>query len=134
MSIYKVGKCNYCDSRNVVLRPSPFIADGAMMCEECWEMTKKEYANSNGEYIPKFDEDKEDYEMAKDNIKPYVDITINQAPVSVTFECPFCHEKVEIDYDDFEDIMASEYWDWEGSKFECPKCEREIRVDNIDWD
>lgn len=102
MSIYKVGKCNYCDSRNVVLRPSPFIADGAMMCEGCWNMTKEEYANSNGEYIPKFDEDKEDYEMAKDNIKPDVYITINQAPVSVTFECPECEREIRVDNIDWD--------------------------------
>lgn len=96
MSIYKVGKCNYCDNTNVVLRPSPFIADGAMMCEECWEMTKKEYANSNGEYIPKFDEDKEDYEMAKDNIKPDVDITINQRQFQLLLNVHFVMKKQKL--------------------------------------
>jgi len=56
MSIYKKGKCDYCDTKNTLTRPSPFMADrGAMMCKYCWDMTKEEYANSNGEWIPDFE-------------------------------------------------------------------------------
>lgn len=49
-NIYKKEKCSYCDDENTLTRPSPFMADrGAMMCKYCWDMTKEEYANSNGE-------------------------------------------------------------------------------------
>ena len=27
MSIYKIGKCDYCGEKNQILRPSPFMAD-----------------------------------------------------------------------------------------------------------
>jgi predicted nucleic acid-binding Zn ribbon protein len=63
MSIYEIGKCNYCGSKNEVVRPTPFMADrAAMMCEECWDETQNEYAASNGEYIPDFQSDKEVYQ------------------------------------------------------------------------
>ncbi len=65
MSFYKIGKCNYCDEENQILRPSPFMADVAMMCEHCWNETQKEYAASNGEYIPDFDSNKSEYENLK---------------------------------------------------------------------
>jgi hypothetical protein len=49
--------CNYCDDHVEKTRPTPFLADiGANMCKGCWDMTKKEYADSNGEYIPEFDD------------------------------------------------------------------------------
>ena len=62
MSFYKIGTCSYCGEQNQILRPSPFMADReAMMCEYCWNETQKEYAASNGEYIPDFDSRKEEY-------------------------------------------------------------------------
>lgn len=61
MGIYKIGKCDYCDNKGEIVRPTPFMADIAMMCEYCWGETKKEYANSHGEYIDDFQSDKEDY-------------------------------------------------------------------------
>jgi len=36
---------------------------GAMMCEHCWNDTQKEYAASNGEYIPNFDSKKDEYNI-----------------------------------------------------------------------
>ncbi|HCL4447175.1 TPA: hypothetical protein N2D16_002780 [Clostridium botulinum] len=70
MSFYKIGTCDYCDEENQILRPSPFLADmSAMMCEYCWSEIKKEYMNSNGEYIPDFDDKKEEYEEMKSNVK-----------------------------------------------------------------
>lgn len=63
MSFYEIGTCSYCDEENQILRPSPFMADvKAMMCKHCWDETKKEYAASNGEYIPDFDSEKSEYE------------------------------------------------------------------------
>jgi hypothetical protein len=51
------GNCAYCDEFTDKLRPSPFMADtGADMCKYCWDSTKEEYATSNGEYIPNFDD------------------------------------------------------------------------------
>ncbi|WP_234404988.1 dUTP diphosphatase [Paenibacillus bouchesdurhonensis] len=53
--MYPLETCSYCGEEVSYTRPSPFIADaGADMCEHCWDMTKKEYAASNGEYIPDF--------------------------------------------------------------------------------
>ncbi|EKS4345101.1 hypothetical protein QB607_003105 [Clostridium botulinum] len=69
MSFYKIGTCDYCDEENKILRPSPFMVDmSAMMCEYCWSETKKEYMNSNGEYIPDFDSRKEEYKELISNI------------------------------------------------------------------
>ena len=56
-NIYKLGVCDYCGEENKITRPSPFMGDVSMMCKECWDMTKEEYWNSNGEYIPKFEDD-----------------------------------------------------------------------------
>lgn len=135
MSIYKVGECSYCGDENKVLRPSPFMADtGAMMCEECWNFTKEEYKNSNGEYIPDFQDNKEDYEKAKNNINPKTDITIISEPTWVKFDCPFCGEEIEMLYSDFYNLIRCEVCDWEYSKFECPECNKEIEVDDVNWD
>ncbi|MGO4496403.1 dUTP diphosphatase [Paenibacillus sp. 2RAB27] len=50
-------ECNYCEEQVDFTRPSPFMADyNANMCKQCWDMTKNEYAASNGEYIPAFEE------------------------------------------------------------------------------
>lgn len=53
--MYPLEECSYCGEEVEYTRPTPFMADaGADMCEECWNMTKKEYAASNDEYIPDF--------------------------------------------------------------------------------
>lgn len=63
MSIYKIGKCDYCEEKNIILRPTPFMGDrAAMMCEECWDETQKEYEASNGECISDFQTEKVDYQ------------------------------------------------------------------------
>lgn len=49
-------ECDYCGEPAEKLRPSPFMSDyWAKMCKHCWDMTKEEYAASNGEYIPDFE-------------------------------------------------------------------------------
>lgn len=69
MSLYEIGTCSYCNENNQILRPSPFMADTkAMMCDHCWNETKKEYSDSNGEYIPDFDSNKDEYKSAKNSI------------------------------------------------------------------
>jgi len=68
MNIYEIGTCSYCDDKKQILRPSPFMADTkAMMCEHCWNETKKEYLASNEEYIPDFDSNKSEYENLKNS-------------------------------------------------------------------
>lgn len=63
MSIYKVGKCDYCGESPVIVRCTPFFADvPATMCKICWNFTKEEYADSHGEYIDKFESQKQEYE------------------------------------------------------------------------
>jgi len=53
--MYPLEKCSYCGEDVSFTRPSPFMADAsADMCEDCWNMTRKEYFASNGEYIPDF--------------------------------------------------------------------------------
>lgn len=53
--MFPLERCSYCGEEVSYTRPSPFMADfDADMCEECWNMTKEEYAASNGEYIPDF--------------------------------------------------------------------------------
>jgi hypothetical protein len=50
-----ISKCDYCDTRNIEVRGTPFMADiPAKMCEECWDITKEEYENSDGVYIGEF--------------------------------------------------------------------------------
>ncbi|MCY9512331.1 dUTP diphosphatase [Paenibacillus larvae] len=49
--------CDYCGEDVDYTRPSPFLANaGASMCKACWDMTQTEYAASNGEYIPDFED------------------------------------------------------------------------------
>ncbi|NME63817.1 hypothetical protein HF846_04275 [Clostridium cadaveris] len=63
MEIYKIGKCDYCGDKNVVVRSTPFMADRlASMCEYCWNETQKEYASSNEEYIGDFQSNKNEYD------------------------------------------------------------------------
>ncbi|MCJ7840530.1 hypothetical protein MUB24_06260 [Lederbergia sp. NSJ-179] len=47
-------KCDYCEDIAKV-RTTPFLADsGAVMCEYCWNHTRREYKDSHGEDIGKF--------------------------------------------------------------------------------
>jgi len=48
--------CDYCDEYVDKLRPSPFMGDRGMMCKDCWNMTKEEYAASQDEHIPDFED------------------------------------------------------------------------------
>jgi dimeric dUTPase (all-alpha-NTP-PPase superfamily) len=50
-------ECDYCGENVDYTRPSPFMGDiRSSMCKPCWDMTKKEYAASTGEYIPEFED------------------------------------------------------------------------------
>lgn len=62
-------------------------------------------------------------------------LTIIQHPVEVNFECPHCHEDIEIEYFIFTDFIGiNNPGDWEGSILDCPRCEKEIEIDEVEWD
>lgn len=64
-----------------------------------------------------------------------VDITIVRTPRYVTFDCPYCDEEIEMDYDEFTDFMMEDNpSEWEYEPFFCPKCYEELEVGDIDWD
>ena len=47
-----------------------------------------------------------------------VDIKIIREPSYVNFTCPHCDEEIEMDYDEFYDMMVSDYWgDWRYEEF-----------------
>lgn len=63
------------------------------------------------------------------------DITIETTPKYVKYECPYCGEEVEIDYDDFEDEMPDDYWgDWCGERVTCEKCGRDFEINGVEVD
>lgn len=64
-----------------------------------------------------------------------VDITIVQVPEYIIFDCPYCGEEVEVDYDDFQcDMMDNNPGNWGYESFLCPKCHEELEVGDVDWD
>ncbi|WP_201319083.1 dUTP diphosphatase [Paenibacillus sp. EPM92] len=55
--MYPLDRCDYCGEDVEYTRPSPFMADASSsMCKQCWDMTKEEYAASNDEHIPDFED------------------------------------------------------------------------------
>lgn len=64
-----------------------------------------------------------------------VGVTVVQAPKYVIYICPHCGEKVEVDYDDFNDDRIDDYWpDWEGDTVTCDECGAEFRIDKVEVD
>lgn len=101
MGIYKIGKCDYCDNKGEIVRPTPFMADIAMMCEYCWGETKRECANSHGEYIDDFQSDKEDYKKL-DEIQKNIAYEEELKRLELKFrECGYSDDAIEsIKYND----------------------------------
>ena len=62
-----------------------------------------------------------------------IDVTVNQKPVSVSFDCPHCEEEIEIEYQDFSNELG-EPCDWEYSKVKCPKCGKTTEIGSVEWD
>ena len=54
-----------------------------------------------------------------------VDYTIVSKPAYITFECPHCHENVQMDF-------KIEYWD--STWADCPNCGKEVELDNWKYD
>lgn len=64
-----------------------------------------------------------------------VDVTIVQTPKYVRYECPYCGEEVEVDYDDFNDDRIDDYWpDWEGDTVICDECGAEFKIGSVEVD
>ena len=63
------------------------------------------------------------------------DITVIQIPTYVDFTCPHCDEDIEMDYDDFNNMMCSYYWgEWVQEEFTCPGCGETIEVNDVECD
>lgn len=60
IGIEKPPKCDYCEEEAKV-KGTPFLADaGARMCKPCWDMTRKEYKDSQDEEIGAFNKEGQD--------------------------------------------------------------------------
>ena len=54
---------------------------------------------------------------------------INQRPVSISFECPYCLMDVEIDWGE---VDVPDSWSDDWGYVECPYCEKEIKLGDYD--
>lgn len=60
-----------------------------------------------------------------------VDYIIISTPKWVQFECPHCHEEVEVLFEDVDYKTA--FWH-DGAWVNCPKCGKEVELDNYEYD
>lgn len=60
-----------------------------------------------------------------------IDYTIISKPAYIQFECPHCHEDVEIPFNEV--FFNSDYWGDGGWTF-CSECGKEVELDNYDYD
>ena len=60
-----------------------------------------------------------------------VDYTIISKPAYVKFECPYCHEDVEVSFDNVD--YKTDYWG-DGAWVDCSYCEKEVELDNYEYD
>lgn len=121
-NIYKVSSCDYCGTENQIVRPTPFMADvPAMMCKICWDDTKEEYMNSNGEWIPKFEDGPGYEEMESIEIINTVPSSMNpnyRMHMLAKYECLDCENSF---------ILSKKQAD-EANEITCPYC----RTDKIE--
>lgn len=57
--------------------------------------------------------------------------TIISKPSYITFECPFCHEEVEVNFDEVD--FNTDYWG-DGAWCDCPECGEEVELDDCEYD
>lgn len=63
------------------------------------------------------------------------DITVIQIPTYIEFTCPHCDENIQVDYDEFNNMMCSDYWgEWVQEEFNCPGCGETIEVNDVECD
>ena len=61
-----------------------------------------------------------------------VDVQVEQKPVSVLYECPYCGVEFEIDYVKFCDEHGDPP-DWTHSKITCGICGQKFEINNQEW-
>lgn len=63
------------------------------------------------------------------------EVTIVRVPEYVTYECPYCGEEVEIDYDKFFYDMRRDCWPkWVGDSVICYECGAEFIIESVEVD
>ena len=62
---------------------------------------------------------------------PEIDVTVEQKPVAVTFECPECGHENRFDYPKFCDDNGQQP-NW--NIIRCQKCQRKFIIDKVEWD
>lgn len=60
-----------------------------------------------------------------------VDYTIVSKPSYITFECPYCKEKVEIPFEEVD--FNTDYWG-DGAVVYCPECCNEVTLGDWEYD
>ena len=60
-----------------------------------------------------------------------VNYTIISRPSYITFECPFCHEEVEVNFEEVD--FNTDYWG-DGAWCDCPECGEEVELDDYEYD
>lgn len=60
-----------------------------------------------------------------------VNYTIISRPSYITFEYPFCHEEVEVNFDEVD--FKTDYWG-DGAWCDCPECGKEVELDDYEYD
>ena len=64
-----------------------------------------------------------------------IDIIVISRPSYITSECPHCGEEINIDYNDFLDMMTYEYYeDWVDEVIEYPECRKEVKIGSVELD
>lgn len=60
-----------------------------------------------------------------------VDFTIVSAPVSITFKCPHCNDRVDIPW---KELSPPDYWGDCWDDVECPSCGEYVELGDWDYD
>lgn len=61
-----------------------------------------------------------------------MDITINQMPIDVEWECDECCTTNTMNYEEFQDYYG-EQCDWEGQLLQCEECGKKYRIKDSEW-
>lgn len=59
------------------------------------------------------------------------DFTIVSRPDHIRFECPYCQEDVEVDWND---VDVPEAWSDDFGSVECPNCNLDVKLEDWDYD
>lgn len=57
------------------------------------------------------------------------DLQVICEPSYIKMQCPYCHEDIEVNYDEFARSMSSPWWiDWEGESISCGRCDEMFEI------